>query len=255
MKPLVVTPCEPVHGLNGRGSVTLPVVTKRAHFPSVPLAALVSCVLGMLVAPAASAQSTPDNSSAPASAAAPPEAPVPPEAAPAAPPRPRMGLVVPLTPPHQTVAKTGVKPGSKTTTKAGVKPDAKAPSVAASHYQNTRGTAKSKHYYSEVWGVDKLRANYTSSGNLIKFSYRVLQPKLAKTLGDHENAPELIGIRSNAVLHIPTMEKIGQLRQMSAAEANKDYWMVFSNKGNLVRPGDEVSVIIGNFRADGLIVE
>jgi hypothetical protein len=209
----------------------------------------------MLVGPVASAQSTPGDSSAPPEAAVLPAAAVPPEAAPAAPPRPRMGLVVPLTPPHQPVAKTGVKPATKAVAKAGVKPDAKAPTVAASHYQNTRGTAKSKHYYSEVWGVDKLRASYTSSGNLIKFSYRVIQPKLAKTLGDHENAPELIGIRSNAVLHIPTMEKIGQLRQMSAAEADKDYWMVFSNKGNLVRPGDEVSVIIGRFRADGLIVE
>ena len=213
-----------------------------------PLAALVSCALAMLVGPAASAQS-PGDSSAPESAAAqaPAEAAELPEAAPAASPRPRMGLIVPLTPPHQSVAKTAAK--------AGIKADAKAPSVAASPYQNTRGTTKSKHYYSEVWGVDKLRANYTSSGNLIKFSYRVIQPKLAKTLGDHENAPELIGIRSNAVLHIPTMEKIGQLRQMSAAEADKDYWMVFSNKGNLVRPGDEVSVIIGRFRADGLIVE
>jgi hypothetical protein len=211
----------------------------------------------MLVGPAASAQSPPADSSAPASAAsqAPPDAAALPEAAPPAPPRPRMGLVVPLTPPHQAVAKTGIKPGTKTATKAGVKPDAKSSTVVASHYQNTRGTAKSKHYYSEVWGVDKLRASYTSSGNLIKFSYRVTHPKLAKTLGDHENAPELIGIRSNAVLHIPTMEKIGQLRQMSAAEADKDYWMVFSNKGNLVRPGDEVSVIIGKFRADGLIVE
>jgi hypothetical protein len=235
MRPLVVAPCEPVHGLNGSGRVTLSVVTKRTYFPSAPLAAIVSCLLGMLVGTAASAQSTQDDS--------------------AAPPRPRMGLVVPLTPPHQSVAKTDIKPGTKTAAKAGSKGAAKAPSVAASPYQNTRGTAKSKHFYSEVWGVDKLRANYTSSGNLIKFSYRVIQPKLAKTLGDHENSPELIGIRSNAVLHIPTMEKIGQLRQMSAAEADKDYWMVFSNKGNLVRPGDEVSVIIGKFRADGLIVE
>jgi hypothetical protein len=253
MRPLVVTACEPVHGLNEYGSVTLPVVTKRAHFPSVPLAALVSCVLAMLVGPGASAQSTPGDSAAPAAAAS--EAAELPEPAPVAGPRPRMGLVVPLTPPHQSVAKTGVKPGTKTAAKAGVKADAKAPSVAASPYHNTRGTEKSKHFYSEVWGVDKLRANYTSSGNLIKFSYRVIEPKLAKTLGEHENAPELIGIRSNAVLHVPTMEKIGQLRQMSAAEANKDYWMVFSNKGNLVRPGDEVSVIIGKFRADGLIVE
>jgi hypothetical protein len=230
---------------------------KQTRFPSAPLAAFVSCFLGMLVSPAVSAQSTPGDSSAPASAATQttPEAEALPEPAPPAPPRPRMGLVVPLTPPRQPAAHTGAKSGAKAGAKLNVKLDAKPQAVVASHYQNTRGTAKSKHYYSEVWGVDKLRASYTSSGNLIKFSYRVIQPKLAKTLGEHENAPELIGIRSNAVLHIPTMEKIGQLRQMSAAEANKDYWMVFSNKGNLVKPGDEVSVIIGRFRADGLIVE
>jgi len=29
-------------------------------------------------------------------------------------------------------------------------------------------------------GVDQLRVNYTSSGNLIRFSYRVVEPKLAK---------------------------------------------------------------------------
>jgi hypothetical protein len=231
---------------------------KQTRVPSAPLAAFV-CFLGILVSAAASAQSMPGDTSAPASAPAqaPHEAEALPEPAPAAPPRPRMGLVVPLTPPRQPAAHTGVKSGAaaKAGAKLAVKLDAKPQAAVASHYQNTRGTAKSKHYYTEVWGVDKLRASYTSSGNLIKFSYRVIQPKLAKTLGEHENAPELIGIRSNAVLHIPTMEKIGQLRQMSAAEANKDYWMVFSNKGNLVKPGDEVSVIIGRFRADGLIVE
>lgn len=226
--------------------------------PTIVIAALASCLLGILASPSVGAQS-PADSSAPASAQAPPETAVVPERAPPPPPRPRMGLVVPLTPPRQPTLKSGVKSGAKAAAnkaaaKLDVKLGAKSQAVA-SHYQNTRGTAKSKHFYSTVWGVDKLRASYTSSGNLIKFSYRVIEPKLAKTLGDHENTPELVGIRSNAVLHIPTMEKIGQLRQMSAAEANKDYWMVFSNKGNLVRPGDEVSVLIGRFRADGLIVE
>jgi len=207
---------------------------------SAPRVALIGCFLGMLGASVTNAQSTPDDPSAPASSTAPPAA-----------PRPRMGLAVPLS---QPAVKPSAKGGAKSPGKAAAKSAATLP-AKSSPYQNTRGTEKAKHYYSEVWGVDKLRANYTSSGNLIKFSYRVVQPKLAKTLGDHENTPELIGIRSNAVLHIPTMEKIGQLRQMSAAEANKDYWMVFSNKGNLVKPGDEVSVIIGKFRADGLIVE
>jgi hypothetical protein len=229
--------------------------------PHLVLAAFVSSVLGILVSPTVGARSTQDESSAPASATtqAPPEAAELSEPAPAVPPRPRMGLVVPLTPPRQPASKTGVKSDAKSGATAGAKSgvyqDAKHHADVASRYQNTRGTIKSKHYYMDVWGVDRLRASYTSSGNLIKFSYRVIQPKLAKTLGEHQNAPELIGIRSNAVLHIPTMEKVGQLRQMSAAEANKDYWMVFSNKGNLVKPGDEVSVIIGRFRADGLIVE
>jgi hypothetical protein len=148
------------------------------------------------------ASSSPDVPSAPLS---PPS--------PQSPPRPKMGLSVPLTKPkpNATAGKAAVPPVSH-------------------HYAGLN--EKARTFYSSVWGVDKLRASNTSSGNLIRFSYRVLQPKLAAPLGDHANTPEMVGIRSNAVLHIPTMEKLGQLRQMSAAESGKEYWMVFSNKGN-----------------------
>jgi hypothetical protein len=213
---------------------------------------LVGLLLAVGLCSAGRAQSTTDDST--------------PAATPA--PRPRMGLVVPLTAPAaQTASKTGAKKtpakagttsGGKTGTRTGAASGARPAAQLASRpspYQNVKATAKAQKYYSAVWGVDRLHAAYTSSGNLIRFSYRVLEPKRAAVLGDHENVPELVGIRSNAVLHIPTMEQIGQLRQLSAAQANKEYWMVFSNKGNLVKPGDEVSVIIGKFRADGLIVE
>jgi hypothetical protein len=164
--------------------------------------------------------------------------------------RPRMGLSVPLT------AKSPTEPSGKDLGKGGDQ-KLKLASATNSPYKNknVNGTDKAQKFYANVWGVDKLRASYTNSGNLIKFTYRVLQPKLAAPLGDHASTPEMIGIRSNAVLHVPTMEKIGELRQKSAAESNRDYWMVFSNKGNLVKPGDEVSVVIGKFHADGLIVE
>jgi len=124
-----------------------------------------------------------------------------------------------------------------------------------SPYRGMKLSEKARAYYPAAWGVDHLRASYTSSGNLIRFSYRVVEPKLAKALGDHESTPVLYAPRTHAMLQIPTMEKIGQLRQLNAAEANKEYWMVFSNKGNLVRPGERVSVIIGKFHADGLLVE
>ena len=124
-----------------------------------------------------------------------------------------------------------------------------------SPYHGMKLSEKARAYYPAAWGVDHLRATYTNSGNLIRFSYRVVEPKLAKPLGDHEFTPYLYAPRTHAMLQIPTMEKIGQLRQLNAAEANKEYWMVFSNKGDLVRRGERVNVIIGKFHADGLLVE
>jgi hypothetical protein len=150
---------------------------------------------------------------------------------------------------------------------AQTKAAAASPSASSSHvvpplgthrtspYHGMKMSEKARKYYPAAWGVDRLRASYTSSGNLIRFSYRVVEPKLAKALGDHESTPYLYAPRTHAMLQIPTMEKIGQLRQLNAAEADKEYWMVFSNKGNPVRRGDRVNVIIGKFHADGLLVE
>lgn len=118
-----------------------------------------------------------------------------------------------------------------------------------------RVPSRAKEYFQSAWGVDKMLVHRTASGNLIRFSYRVTDPVRAKTLGDNHATPYLFGQRSHALLHIPVMEKIGQLRQTGIPEAGKEYWMVFSNKGDLVKDGDRVNVIIGSFHADGLTVE
>lgn len=112
-----------------------------------------------------------------------------------------------------------------------------------------------KDYHHALWGVDNMLVRYTASGNLIRFSYRVTDPAQAKVLGDKRATPYLYGQRSRAVLHVPVMDKVGQLRQSGGGEAGREYWMVFSNKGNLVKPGDRVNVVIGSFHADGLMVE
>jgi hypothetical protein len=54
---------------------------------------------------------------------------------------------------------------------------------------------------------------------------------------------------------VPSLEQVGMLRQTSTPEAGKSYWMAFSNSGRRVRPGDRIIIQIGQFRADGLIVE
>jgi hypothetical protein len=93
------------------------------------------------------------------------------------------------------------------------------------------------------------------SGEIIRFSYRVLDPEKAKTLNDKKNEPSLIDPRAGVKLVVPSLEKVGKLRQSSTPLAGKVYWMAFSNKGGYVKPGHKVSVEIGQFRADGLVVQ
>src|SRR6266545_2732852 len=50
-------------------------------------------------------------------------------------------------------------------------------------------TPKAQTYYVAAWGVDKLRVSYTSSGNLIRFTYRVTDPRRAKALSAKASPP------------------------------------------------------------------
>jgi len=109
-------------------------------------------------------------------------------------------------------------------------------------------------YYSSVWGVDSLDVKWTESGEVIRFSYRILDPDKAAMLNDKKNEPSLIDPEAGVKLVVPSLEKVGQLRQSSPPEAGKSYWMAFSNKGRYVKKGHRVDVVIGNFRAEGLVV-
>ena len=118
----------------------------------------------------------------------------------------------------------------------------------------TAMSAHARDHYQLVWGVDSLDVKAVESGQMIRFSYFVLDPAKAEQLNDKKAIPSLIDQQAGVKLEIPTMEKVGQLRQSAPPEVGKSYWMVFSNKGGLVKPGDRVSVLIGKFKADGLYV-
>lgn len=110
-------------------------------------------------------------------------------------------------------------------------------------------------YIGATWGVDHLRVQRASSGELIRFTYHVMNADKAKVLHDKKAEPHLVGLRTHAMLSVPTLENVGQLRQTEALNEGKDYWILFSNKGNLVHVGDRVDVVIGDFYASALTVE
>jgi hypothetical protein len=130
-----------------------------------------------------------------------------------------------------------------------------AAAAAPSRYQPNRFSKRADLHYGLVWGVDSLNVKLVESGEVIRFTYRVLDAEKAKTLNDKNLEPSLIDPQAGVSLVIPQLEKVGKLRQTGTPEAGKAYWMAFSNKGRLVKRGDRVSVVIGNFRADGLVVD
>ena len=110
-------------------------------------------------------------------------------------------------------------------------------------------------YYQSVWGVSDLRVKSAESGELIRFDYRVLDPVKAAALNDKKSEPELIDSEGGVKLAIPELEKVGKLRQSSTPKEGMVYWMAFANPTYAVKRGHKVDVVIGSFRATGLVVE
>jgi hypothetical protein len=110
-------------------------------------------------------------------------------------------------------------------------------------------------YYSSVWGVDSLSVKIVESGEIVRFAWRVVDATRALPLTDKKAEPSLEDPQAGVSLVVPTMENIGQLRQTQTPEVGRSFWMAFSNKGRLVKHGHRVNVVIGSFRANGLVVE
>jgi len=132
------------------------------------------------------------------------------------------------------------------------------PTPSTSHAERFRSGQlpnRAREYYALIWGIDSLVVKSAESGELIRFSYRVIDADKAKMLNDKKAEPALVDPAAGVRLVVPSMEKVGKLRQSSSPENGKSYWMAFSNKGGYVRPGHRVNVVIGEFHADGLVVE
>lgn len=123
------------------------------------------------------------------------------------------------------------------------------------HYSRSRFPKRAEMYYESVWGIDSLTVKAVESGELIRFSYRILDPSKATVFNDKRLEAFLESPKAHARLVIPTLEKVGQLRQYNNPESGKSYWMGFSNPHLTVKRGDTVNIVIGRFHASGLRVQ
>ena len=113
---------------------------------------------------------------------------------------------------------------------------------------------REKTFIKRRWGVEVMEVRQTAAGYMLEFRYRVLDAEKAKPLFERRTKPVLTHAETGARLIVPTPAKTGALRNSNPPLAGHTYWMFFANPGKLVQPGDHVSVEIGEFRVDGLVV-
>ena len=157
--------------------------------------------------------------------------------------------------PAQASSKTARRSAGPTAKKARAASVPAKPTGRPTRYRPDRFAGRAGTYYRLIWGIDDLVVKWGESGEVIRFNYRVLDADKAQTLNDNKNEPSLIDPERGVKLVVPAMENVGKLRQSVPPQTGKSYWMVFSNKGRLVRRGDHVIVAIGGFHADGLVVD
>jgi hypothetical protein len=166
----------------------------------------------------------------------------------------RKNRVIPAT---KMLLLAGVLAGSICASQAGAQSATPAgqPAAPSQHAHSDFLPMRAKMYYQGAWGVDSFRVKYTESGEIIRFSYRVVDPEKAAALNDKKSEPALNDPRSGVSLVVPEMPNVGKMRQTSTPKEGMTYWMAFSNVGRRVKRGDRVDVVIGKFRVTGLEVE
>ena len=122
--------------------------------------------------------------------------------------------------------------------------------VVPYRYQTQPMPARATQHHADFWGLDSLAVEAVRSGEVIRFGYRVLDPYKANALkGRHASL-----IDPGAGVRLTVLpEKVAGSAQGSP-EAGEVVWVAFSNPARAVKPGHRVSVTIGQFRADGLVV-
>lgn len=107
----------------------------------------------------------------------------------------------------------------------------------------------------EQWGVKILALRPTANGYMLDFRYRVTNAAKATPIMDRNIKPYLVVEKDASKLFVPVTNKLGALRNTSKfVKENRNYFMFFANPGKHVNSGDAVTIVIGDFKAEHVMV-
>lgn len=106
------------------------------------------------------------------------------------------------------------------------------------------------------WGIKLIGVQLSAAGYMLDFRYQVIDPNKAKYLTEQRQQAYLIDQATGAKFIVPSPPKIGSLRQRtSQPKAKQIYFMLFANPSRVIKSGNQVTIVIGDFQAKNLTVK
>jgi hypothetical protein len=108
------------------------------------------------------------------------------------------------------------------------------------------------------WGVEIVGVRRSAANSILDFRYRIVDPEKALPLVDRRIDPMLIDQATGLEIEVPSTPKIGPMRQTTKygpPKKDRTYFIFFTNPGRRIQAGDEITVEIGEFRVENLVVE
>ena len=127
------------------------------------------------------------------------------------------------------------------------------------HPTDTPSDAENLMKLQNDWGIELIGPRHTAAGYFLDLRFRVVDPEKAAALLRRQVTRYVIVEKSGAVLRVPSTEKLGLLRSAvatpSMVKRDRIYSALFANPGRHVQPGDKVTVVLGDFKAQHVMVE
>jgi hypothetical protein len=100
-----------------------------------------------------------------------------------------------------------------------------------------------------AFGIHVERLSVTAAGYMLDLRYRVTDVAKAAPLLDQKVRPHIV-TGSQARLEVPQTPTVGTLKQSTKnPKAGQIYFAMVANPGKMVKSGDEVTVVMGDFKA------
>jgi len=105
------------------------------------------------------------------------------------------------------------------------------------------------------YGIQVLSLRPTALGQMLDLRFKVIDPEKAKPILEKKMKSYLVDQKIGKTLIVP-VTKSGPMRQTTIKpEAGRVYFTLFSNPGGFVKENSLVTLVIGDFKRDDIIVK